>query len=753
MVDLDELLTSGLLGDDDAYSLLAEEAFNTLAVACKTRHRIGDLRKFVQQQKVEQTSPKFEDIAGAAAIIAQMNDSTTTAEQRTELQIQLRAAHAKNREHYNSASTNFESSPEVQRTRKRNVLVDAALRSLSEIEGAGFSADILSRKSNRARRAEVVTSVPAIEVTKLDLDAPSYKGFCLICCGEDEIMSICFREAQEGHEEDNTTDFALNFPLAAGASVNNVELVSSQNICFQCAVSMPQGRSIYNEDMTAIIPTVQYDGSNKKYINDQLYLALTARLATGAAGIGQLFLAMLQEILRTKSWAGAGLEGTQGSADEVNEALQRQNTFDWMLEQVLQNTRTREDFKETGEWVKLPKALDWVATDFETNGLASFAVTYPVSGFNNLLVLGQRTGAFTADLLQRLKIAKTIHSVAAKYLSDLLAASSKSSAGSQAYKQKYLEVIYQDFNGLQTPKDQGVNSLVTDVEIFKSRMASFMGGSQMQNASEDVMRKVQLILFWLLFHHHGHCTAQTFFGRIRDSQPLASAVLDDKLTIPASEHHEALMSIFAYQGAELIDAVEGAKHNAVIHFANPFGASVLQCGCPGCNVTFSNFKASSEINDKTVHTIRNARRQHLIQVFGFRGRFERSDTGLPERLGSGRPPSSAHVNMHVAIVDEWVAHSEAQRQIIMESATAREAFVAKVVERLCQVGRGNIFIGNLSTEIDNALPSFFQVLETALAMQGREGARVAEYVHDVNDRSLVSKAQWELEARGFARSG
>ena len=195
-VDVDLLLKAGRLSDEDLTSLLAEDAFDSLALAYKTRRRIGELRSFVQAQKVEQVAPELEDKAGAAAIIQKMGDATTTEEERKRLQQELREAHAKNREQYQQTVADFAGSPQEQALKTRNQLVDAALRSLASIEAASFNAEILSRKSNRARRAGVVESGPAIDMAKIHLDAPSYKGFCLVCCGEDEVMSICFKRAR-----------------------------------------------------------------------------------------------------------------------------------------------------------------------------------------------------------------------------------------------------------------------------------------------------------------------------------------------------------------------------------------------------------------------------------------------------------------------------------------------------------------------------------------------------------------------------
>ncbi|KAH7068790.1 hypothetical protein BKA63DRAFT_477299 [Paraphoma chrysanthemicola] len=750
-VDLDLLPDSGLLSNDDIFSLLAEETFDALALAYKIRNRTTELRAFLQKQKIEQVSPKLRDVNGAAGLLIELGNVSATGARRKELQEQLRVAHAKNREHYQKTLAELAGSKEVQDLKRRNQLVDAALRSLASVEAAGFSADILSRKSNRARRAEAVNTTMSLEIEKLELDGPSFKGFCLVCCGEDEVMSICFKAPKPDSLEDNTTDFALNFPLAAGVLTKNVDLVSSQNICFQCASLAPQGRSIYNEKLMAVIPTVQYDGSNKKYINDQLYLALTARLATGAAGIAQLVMAILLELLRTKTWAGANAEQEQMPSDEQHETVQRCKTFRWMLDQLVQNTWTREDFKETGAWVKFPQALTWAEEDFEKNGLASFVVTYPVAGFNNVLALGVSTGDFSPTQVARMKSAKAIHSIASKYLAELQVALQVRTTNSH-WKQKYLEVIYQDFNGLLVPRDQGAKSLVTETSFFRERLAACIGTA---NVPDDTptMPKVQLILFWLLFAQHGHCTAQTFFTRLRNTEPLSHAVLDPRLTIPATESTNILLSIFATQDAQLIDPTAAARHMGLIPFATPYGASVLHCGAEGCEEIFCTVTNPSDITEKTIRAIRIARSKHLIQVFGIKSRFENSQTGLPERVPDmvASPPTSIHTNLHIVIAREWSACTSVQRRAILEGergCTAEDEFVACVRRRMCSEGRGNIFQDEMDRDTRMLLPSFFKVLRVAMKKDGRgdEGG-VEEYEIDWAGKTVAGKVRWELEAR------
>lgn len=741
-VDLDLLLAAGLLSDADIFALLTNETFDTLAVAYKTRSQISEIRTLLQKQKIEQVAPKLEDVAGAAQIIAKMNEDSATVEERSLLQEQLRQAHATNRVHYQTNSKDFAGSETVQSARRRNQFVDAALRSLASIEAAGFNADILSRKSNRAKRADVIDAVAAIDVTKLDLLAPASKGFCLVCCGEDEVMSVCFKVPDLDKAEDNTTDFALNFPLAAGASTKNIDLVSSQHICFQCALLSPEGRSIYNEDLIAIIPALQYDGGNKKYINDQLYSALTAGLATGAAGLSQLFMAILRELMNTRAWAGAIMD--DHISELSGECLERRRTFDWMLNQLIQNTFSREDFKETGDWVEYSKALMWAGEDFETNGLASFAVTYPAAGFNHLLALGSRVRAFDADRVHRMKSAKAVHSIAAKYLAELQPAL-QSGGSDKQWKQKYLQVIYQDFNGPLVPTDHGVTSVVTDVTTFMERLTGCIGHISIDDGS-SVMRKVQLILFWLLFKQRGHCTAQTFFSRLRETEPLATAVLDPKLTIPETEARHVLLSIFVVQDAELINADAAKQHTCLIPFANPFGASVLRCGAEGCGVVFCFLKTPDQVNGKNIYAIRDARTKHLIDVYGIATRFEKSLTGLPERAAAGRPPTSIHSSLHISIVREWTAHNISMRRAVVNDEVSREEFVKSVRRRICAEGRGNIFQLDLDHDTRILLPSFFEVMKRALQIEGKDGEDVAMYEHDFEANGLDLKIRWEMEA-------
>lgn len=753
-VDLDALLSSGFLSNTDALNLFADEAFRAIAVASKTRRRTGDLRTYVKAQKVEQVTPEFEDHNGAAGIIARMSETSMTDEDRKRLQQQLREAHALNRQDFQKATADYESSKEGQIARRRNQLVEMALKSLAVIVNAGYNAEIISRANNRARYAESIDSTPSFDVTTLDLHAPSYKGYCLICCGEEEVMSICFKEANPASKEDNTSDFALNYPLAAGASEENNNLVSSQNVCFQCALLGPDNMSIYKERLTAIIPTVQYQGTNKKYINNQLYSALTAGLATGTAGVAQLFMAILMGVMRTKSWAGAAIESRHTDGDDRREATQRRDMFQWMLDQVVRNTSTRENFNETGGWVKFPQTLAWVAEDFSKRGLASFAITYPMAGFDNLIALGQHTEVFTAESASRLQSSKLLYSVAAKYLADLKTDLERviRPTDSEAWQQKYLELIYNDFNGPVVPVDQGSASILTDPSLFQQRLAACLPTTQHPGTTTTItittslIHKLQLLLFWLRTQRT-HTTPSIFFSRLLHNEPLAPAVLDPTLTVPPTSHSTILLSIFANQLSPSVSGTALAQHTATpIPFASPFGPSVLRCGIPSCAHPFIDTRTLTPDSLTTDHidTIRATRAAHLKHVFGVQSRFETSPSGLPERLPFGTPPSSLHSNLHASIVRSWTTLSVFTRQKIVAGGEARAKFVAHVCERMCVEGKGDVFSPGIKGDVEAVLPSFFEVLRVAMRVRGGQILDPAWFVHELGEGKVVCKARWEL---------
>lgn len=522
LIDLDLLLKqAGEIDSADLQYLLAEHIFNKISLACKTRGRVQELRALLLRQKVEKLNLKLQDVSGAAAILKQLSNQDLENVQRTALQQRLRDAHAKNRRQYQHALDDLKASSQERVARHRNNLVNSSLEQLAEVESAGYTADILERRSNRARRAALVSAGGEISISSLDLDTPiAFRGKCNICCMDNEVMGIAVKAGADGAA--NTDDFALNFPLAAGRSKSNGDLISSQLACFQCALAC-EGKSIYREDVSAVIPTLDYTGSNKKYIQEQLYLALTSGLRTGASGASQLFMTILDTTVKTKAWAAFGANS------EDPDIAKRHALLRWMLLNMLEKTGCRETFDEHGPWVTFPEALAWAAKDFRAQGLDSWFVGYPSAGFMQMIAFGQEVGVFDKQTIEDLRKAKLLHSITSAYLARL----AKNGHHDGEWKQPLLATVYAEFQRTLVPFDRrGKGSLINSTKKFWHRLCAFLTSDSELLAGWDApsqeraMRRVQLLAFWLVYHQREHTRAKTFFQKLRSDQPLSHIVLD-----------------------------------------------------------------------------------------------------------------------------------------------------------------------------------------------------------------------------------
>lgn len=433
--------------------------------------------------------------------------------------------------------------------RDRNRLIDSAMRQLAELEKAGYTADILSRTSNRARRADTTAATDSnVALSILDLEAPSYKAECPIYCGEDEAMLVVLKQMDEAATGANTADFALDFPLAAGRFSANMNVISSQCICFHCALFGRPGLSIYSEPIAAVLPALEYSGTNKQYINQQLYLALNGGLKTGVPALGQLFATILDRTLQTKVWPGTPDPCAEPKEDETEdvEIIKRKKTLDWILQTVIKNLRCRETFSELGEWGYYPTALAWAARGFGSEGLTSWACQYPVPGFNQLIHLGTMTGVFSEDLVRRMKKTKLIHSLVSTYLAKL-----RDNAHSRAWTQPFLAMIYAEFNSELVPRDLGgEKTILSSVDIFWAKLNNVLSADPAllsgwkESDKISLMPHLQTVLFWLVYFQRAHTLTKTWFTNIRTSEPLAAAVLDPTAEFSAEVVKDTLLSPF-----------------------------------------------------------------------------------------------------------------------------------------------------------------------------------------------------------------
>lgn len=766
LVDITKLLEQASIDQNDLANLLEDEALNQLAVICKTRNCLQPLRHLLQRQKQPEIIVGFEDCHGASKVLEAMQNSQLSVQECNKMREQLREAHAANRAAYLHA-LNFPSE-EAQKAKDLNRRIDRALASLADVESSAYTAEILGRKSNRARRAEVTNAGDAeVHASHVDLSdsVDAFRDTCSICCGENQIMSIALKKLDS--VDDNTSDFALNFPLAAGHGPQNTEMISSQCICFQCALLCQ--RSIFNENLSAILPTAAYMDANKPYINHQLTLAITGGLRTGISGISQVFITILDRTIETKAWCSD--QSRRGDTEQDSEIAMRRRSLQWMLNNLLRNVVTRGDFAPTGPWVKYPEALRWVAEDFNQRQLDSWIIQYPVTGFCQILRWYEMLQLkLSPDLPDAMLMVKLVHLVVSNIMADLL----RHKHNDRSWTYRFLKLIYAAFNAPGVAKDQGQASILEPTQ-FWSNLEDVLGGwpdtkrflsNFAPSLRQNVTHRVQLVIFWALYHQKEHTSPKTFFQNIQMKKPLAQAALNPATVLPESTVRDVLCSIFC----------PTKPSPAIIHsgsssppFASPFGPSVLQCGYPACGVKFY---TDSDIASLNVDAIRQRRAEHFKTSFGIAPGFKASQTGLPEPTSAPIPPTSDHYNLHAGIVRVWsqLPRRDAQdlqdkptttvdptqiqvalpskEDVIAGSEPAVTDFIDAVRTEICvENRRGNIYDPDVETAIRSVLPSFFEALRVASGKLGLEDCSGASYVYDWSKRTVAAKMEYELSLR------
>ncbi|KAI4194622.1 MAG: hypothetical protein LQ350_007677 [Teloschistes chrysophthalmus] len=746
LVNVPILLEQTQIRHSDLRNILEEEAVTQLALLCKTRGKLGLLRDLILRHKQEELLIRLEDRHGAKEIMERLQSGTVMENQLDQLREQLRQAHTANRETY--AKLRDDPSEEQRQASELNKLINRALQIISGFEKSSYTADILNRKSNRAMRASVVSAVASvIHVAALDLstDINAFRGSCSICCEDNQIMSIVLKQLDT--VEENTTDFALNFPLAAAQAKQNQDMISAQCICFQCALAI--SRSIYQEDIVAILPTVDYEGPNKKYVDHQLTLAITAGLATGASGIAQLFLTILDRTLETKDWC---------SREHVDdpEVQSRRQVFEWMLSNLLERCRCRENFAETGTWVAYPKALLWAFKNYESAGLDGWIIQYPLAGFCQILRWAEILRLpIEAEKIEAVKTAKLIHQTVAVIMKGLLHQKDRD----QSWTYPFLHLIYKASNAPGVPRDMGTDSLLLGKNYW-GKLGEALGQWPDvtrflrlfdTKAREAVVSRLQLIIFWALYTQKGHTTPKTFFTNIASREPLGLAVLDPTAPLPQDEVKAVLMSIFCDTARLKKDAHLG---RVMPRFATPFGASVLRCDFPSCNVVFYNPDDLVNGVEAAANGIRARRAEHFAEVFGIPGAFQ-SQTGLPDPTSAPKAPTSYHNTLHISTARAWSRLPFDKKIAIIISGPSypggrtghniTASFVADVRHEICKHShRGNIYSATIDEEVRNLLPSFLDALKVASKKMGLEDCTGAAYVHDFTKNTIVGKMEYEL---------
>ncbi|KAJ6516853.1 hypothetical protein C8R47DRAFT_1032356 [Mycena vitilis] len=735
LVDVNLLLAQILpesIPEDEFLDLLHEETFSALALLCKTRGLLPPLRDWLMARKGRASVIDIQDVSGAAAILQQLRDGAQPAAETEALREKLRAAHRSNLDDYRARLNDNKPSPLLPH-------INRCLAALTALEKAGYGADILDRRSNRAMRAAVVSADDVDQqLAGLDLEqhVEAHRSTCSICCSDDVIMSLALMVST--NPGDNTTDFALNFPLAAGAAGHNSSVISAQYVCFNCALAMHQmdrnRGSMYNEPIAAVLPLTKFEGINRKYITNCLATALTNGLATGASGLVQLLMSIILTTMRTKEWAKP--------AENDGEIQARREGMLWMLRNLVDNSSCRETFDETGDWVPFRQALVWTLKTYAEEGIYSWTVRYPVPGFLVLLELLSLVDG--ANVPETLRVAKLMHEIVSVYMARIV----KASANTLHVQRQILKIVFAEFNAEGVPRNIKNNALaINSTDVVVQRLTSWLDFpgtttliGQIGEGAEKYASALQYIAFRLFFED-SHQTPKGYFQRASQ----ADVNMYTAISNPQAVTRAVVEPLFTamWGGVPKQPDHVNVTQNTIPRFVSPYSASVLHCSLPGCPVRF-------DASGNGPESIRAARAAHLAQVYAIEGKQPKSNNGLPENTGRLEAPTSTHSTLHASISKSWRALDKDTRLAVLTEVVRgtpidvtkphTTAFINAIMDQLCLVNaRGDIYKKNQRAHVGWVLPSFFVALHTAAQIKNLDDADL-----DLSEYSLTARIEWEL---------
>lgn len=392
-----------------------------------------------------------------------------------------------------------------------------------------------------------------------------------------------------------------------------------------------------------------------------------------------------------------------------------------MLQELLFHCKTRETFDNTGKRVFYRRTLLRALQDYEERGLDSWLMRYPLGGFCQIIrwhrMMNEPSSSSRIEALCKAKLMHLVISIAITLI-----------VADKGWRFPCLGLIYRDFNAPCIPRDMGCAESIINAAEFWPKLLDIIRSRQdvncfLLNCSDgffDMIRPLQLAIFWAVFTQHEQYDLDAFFYMIAYTEPTSWMVLckptDLRRNVPENQVLDTLTSIFRSKSSgpdpsevessapilsDLVSSKSGSgstessstksaespepssakpyssasgsscqqdvhSNEQILPFVSPFGSSVLHCGYQGCNVWFCNPNPIRESNNSIpdVDTVRRLRGQHLKDIFAQEG--YNSTTGLPEPTTAPHPPTSSHCNLHRSMVRVW---SRMDRSIVRKHST------------------------------------------------------------------------------------
>lgn len=770
-VDVEVLISTAdiEITEDELDALLDEESFHAIALLCKTKGIISSLFSWLKKLACKYQGrpiPPFKDQHGAFEFYVRLLQ-TSDEQARIDLSRSLKEAHRRNQQSY---QIQIQSTSIEQARQEMANKIQACLSKCTLMEQSNYSEDILYRKSNRARRAEKIDSsaaspvIPFVDIYNPDLKAS--RGKCDVCYDDDAIM--CFALKTVERVEDNTSDFALNYPLALGPASQNKDLLSAQRVCYQCARAL--SNTIYREKVAAIVPIIDYKGTNKLVINEALTKALTGGLKTGVSGIAQSFLSLLlHHLLQDTEW------------------INREHA-EWFVENLLHQIPCRRDFTEMGDWVNLERALEWaVHFDYQKSTYKSWLCRYPMQGYNIILQCCSRLNLsvpIQATYWQWIRRCITL------FTNHVHKDNNTSAPYSNKMYHPWMSVLYKNFQEPGVPcNHSGIDddtNAVNDLDVFISHLRCIDPGlnTPMEGKlSPDLQithkhrRILQTVIYYLIQYYNNPMSVEAVITQLLSNQDIGTQLtylleLDETASGEDEKAEKIVTSLLEkpFLPSKLIEAI--------VPFTSPYGASVLYGqDREKHDFTIDLTEKEREILNRLHETYFEPENEDSIwdlYISLTNKVYSSRDTYLKKIYWIGRPgpesnvkhdwrglPMSPmrqdqfaipvvkcfHYNLHASVIKVWMTLEPEDRRKLNRLLGQDEEFIQKVVHHIVSNDkRGNIYERRIKDEIKDVIPSFMKEIARYIEKQNRKQATVEDIInfqHSDKDKTMIRKIAYE----------
>jgi len=190
----------------------------------------------------------------------------------------------------------------------------------------------------------------------------SFRGECQLCCEEDSQLVFLLKQSGRSIPQ----QFHVQWPFAVGSDPEN-DIISAFMCCDNCSFYVvEQGRTPLREPATGAFSLIPYTANADRWKED-LYKGFNHYGRLSRDLLPLIFLSLVDETLRTKSWAR--LDGS-----EENE--QRRDALLWTKREIVANVHMSGDGHKgfTGEWI-------YAVVTAPQRGFNSIVYRYPLRGF------------------------------------------------------------------------------------------------------------------------------------------------------------------------------------------------------------------------------------------------------------------------------------------------------------------------------------------------------------------------------------